>query len=344
MDVGHGLMSGRTVVLQHVVRRGAGRGQHGTGDARQTPADGRGRFVGQLIKRLCRFLGNDQSMTPAQRVDVEKGENPIVLVHPVTGDVTGNDPGKDCLGHGREPISHRRPSHLVRRCEYPTRWNLCDILRPARDAAELLTAILGAMALRQKVRNNLGYMVFIASLVGLSGFFTYRVEGFRGLGAKARLTESIAAGAEVAVVDVIDGDEVVVKTSGGENFVVRLLGIKSFDPVVNDPSIGMFGRSAAAYLETELQDEQVTLEFEVLEKDSKGRVLAYVHKGDKDIGQDLVARGFSLVFVQFAFSRESAYQLVQAEARDARKGLWGDPRAVQRAQALLRSWRVRRGE
>ena len=194
------------------------------------------------------------------------------------------------------------------------------------------------MAFRHAVRYNLGFLLFIVAVMSVSGYFTYRVEEMRGRGAKARITESIAANTEVTVVDVIDGDELVARAAGGENFVVRILGIKSFDPVANDPHTGVFGHSAFVYLDSTVKGQSAQLEFDSFQKDKRGRVLAYVNHGGVDVGKELVTRGLSLAYVKYPFAREPAYRLAQAEARDAQAGLWGSPRAVQRAEALVQTW------
>lgn len=200
------------------------------------------------------------------------------------------------------------------------------------------------MSLRQTIRHHLGYILFIAVLLLCSGFFTYKVEVFRAATSKARLDDALAPGAQVRLVRVIDGDEIMVAAAADEAFVVRLLGIKSFDAVANDPGISTYGRQCMAFLQEHLEDQPATLQFDDLARDSRGRLLAYVHANGTDLGKEMVARGLALPFLRYDFSREAEYRRAQVQASEARLGLWGAARADRRARALLLSWEAMRAE
>lgn len=198
------------------------------------------------------------------------------------------------------------------------------------------------MSIRRKIRHNLAYMAFLTILIACSAFFTYRVEAFRARTSKARLTATISSGTEVAVERVIDGDEISVRSAEDRSFLVRLLGIKSFEPGANDPDVGIFGRSAVAFLEQKLAGETARVEFEEFKTDRSGRLLAYVRLGDEDVGRSLIERGLTLVYTEYPFSREAEYLQVQTGARHANRGLWGTPKAAQRAEALFETWAAER--
>lgn len=198
------------------------------------------------------------------------------------------------------------------------------------------------MAIRQKIRHNLAYLGFLAVLITCSGFFTWRVEAFRARTTKVQLTAELVSGTEVVVERIIDGDEITVRTAEGQSFVVRLLDIKAFEPGANDPGIGIFGQSCVALLEQALAGKHARIVFDELATDRSNRVLAYVERDDRDMGKVLVERGLAPVFTSYPFSREAAYLQVQAEARAESRGLWGVPKAAERAEALFELWNAER--
>lgn len=198
------------------------------------------------------------------------------------------------------------------------------------------------MSLPRRLRHHLPYMTFIFVLLACSAFFTYRVEGFRAKVSKARLEGVVSSGAEVQVVDIIDGDEIVVKTPEESGFVIRILGIKSFDPVAADPVVGAVGQQARQYLLDRLQGETAIIEFDEFAKDTRGRLLSYLKLGDIDVGEDMVARGLTLTYTRFPFSRSGRYLHKQADAEGDGRGLWSMPKAAQRARALMESWHAER--
>lgn len=214
------------------------------------------------------------------------------------------------------------------------------------------------MALHRKFSHHLPYITFIVVLLACSAFFTYQVEGFRARVSKARLTGVIASGTQAQVVNVVDGDELVVKTAEDSGFVIRILGIKSFDPVAAEPAVGAVGLQARHYLLDTLEGRTVTIEFDEFAKDPRGRLLAFVRLGNDDgdggnggsdggidgidIGADMVQRGLTLTYTRFPFARSAQYLELQADAERASRGLWALPKAAQRARALMESWHAER--
>ncbi len=198
------------------------------------------------------------------------------------------------------------------------------------------------MSVRLAIRNNPKFIVFLTVLMSASLFFTVRVEQMRASVAKARIASALPSGTAVEVLDVVDGDELTVRAEGGKNFVIRILGVKSFDPVAYDRGISVFGRSCVAHLRQQVVGKKATLQFEEFRQDKSGRVLTYLEFEGQDVGRELLARGLTLVYVQYPSSREEDYLAVQKKARGDRVGLWGAEEASQRAQALLASWREQR--
>lgn len=50
------------------------------------------------MKKCPGLLGDHQQVTPAQRADVEKAEDQLILVQLEAGNLSRNDPGKDGIG------------------------------------------------------------------------------------------------------------------------------------------------------------------------------------------------------------------------------------------------------
>jgi endonuclease YncB( thermonuclease family) len=197
------------------------------------------------------------------------------------------------------------------------------------------------MPVVRTIRQNLSFVAFLAVLGLCSAFFTYRVEAMRAKVAKARSSEDVPSGTEVTVLEAIDGDELTVRPPSGQPFVVRLLGIKAFNPATHDPETGAFARSCLSQLQ-ELVGKRVVVEYEELKRDRSGRILAYLRRGELDVALELVKRGLVPVFVKYPFSRETEYRAAQVSARRDRQGLWGHRGARSHTDVLLSTWEAAR--
>ena len=192
-------------------------------------------------------------------------------------------------------------------------------------------------------RANL-YWLLVGLLFALSGYFTWRVEFYRGQTSRARLVGELNSGTEVVVTGLIDSDELTVTASQGGAFVVRILGIKGFDPTSNEPIMSPHGQAALGFLEAEARGQTVSLVFDEFKKDDRGRVLSYLELDGRDLGLELVSRGHTLVYTRYGFSRERAYLEAEATARQGRLGIWSSPRATERALALKAAWEMARDD
>ena len=146
---------------------------------------------------------------------------------------------------------------------------------------------------------------------------------------------------------VLDGDEVSLQRKDGKTFVLRLLGVKCFDPLVAEPGIGAAGAACMNALERMLTNDQgaqlsVVFEKDGLKHDNRDRVLASLFVGEKDVGKSLVHDGRAMVFTQFKFDNERAYLAEQVAARLAGRGLWANTLATERADALSGQWQSKR--
>ena len=117
----------------------------------------------------------------------------------------------------------------------------------------------------------------------------------------------------VAVVEVIDGDTIVVE--GG--YHVRYIGIDS-------PETDEFYYSEAKQTNAELlDDKKVRLEKDITDKDKYGRLLRYVYVDDIFINAEMVRQGCAW---STAYPPDVKYQVyfeaMEKEARQLKRGFW----------------------
>lgn len=138
------------------------------------------------------------------------------------------------------------------------------------------------------------------------------------LGGVARTAEP-----EARVVEVVDGDTVVVAFASGGTDTVRLLGVDT--PETKHPTRGVecFGPEASEFTERRLLGRVVRLESDVEHRDVYDRRLAYVYMDGERFNDVLLRRGFARFLVippNDAHGR--ALLAAELEARHLRRGLW----------------------
>jgi len=129
---------------------------------------------------------------------------------------------------------------------------------------------------------------------------------------------------EVRVVEVVDGDTIVVAFADGTADTVRLLGVDT--PETKHPTRGVecFGPEAAAYSKARLAGKVVRLESDVERRDVYGRRLAYVYLHGRRFDDELLRQGYARFLVippNDAHGR--ALLTAELDARRHRRGLWG---------------------
>ena len=119
------------------------------------------------------------------------------------------------------------------------------------------------------------------------------------------------------VVAVHDGDTITVLVAG-RDIRVRLHGIDA--PERGQP----FANASRHALEAQVAGREVR----VIERghDGYGRLLGRVHAGTTDVNAEQVRAGYAWVFRRFV--NDAALLALEAEARDGRRGLWRDPKAM----------------
>jgi micrococcal nuclease len=127
------------------------------------------------------------------------------------------------------------------------------------------------------------------------------------------------------VLEVIDGDTVVVALADGSTDTVRLLGVDT--PETHHPTkpVECFGPEAAAFTARRLTGRAVQLEGDIEARDLYDRRLAYVLLDGKRFNDELLGRGYARLLVLDP-NRAHARDLLAAEldARRHDRGLWGE--------------------
>jgi micrococcal nuclease len=143
---------------------------------------------------------------------------------------------------------------------------------------------------------------------------------------------------DVTVVEVVDGDTIVVEYPNGTRETVRLLGVDT--PEVhaeNDPSefegvpdaesgrecLRDWGHRSSEFARTELAGETVTLvvDPEADRRGGYGRLLAYVEYDDGRFNYELVDQGYARLY-DTAFADRDRYADAERRARENGTGLW----------------------
>jgi micrococcal nuclease len=120
---------------------------------------------------------------------------------------------------------------------------------------------------------------------------------------------------------VVDGDTLVLV--GGER--VRLIGVDTPETVHPRRPVEPLGPEASQFTKQMVEGKAVRLEFDKERRDRYGRLLAYVYVDGVMLNEELIRAGFSAAQLQYPYSNamKRLFQNAEAEAREARRGLWG---------------------
>jgi micrococcal nuclease len=129
---------------------------------------------------------------------------------------------------------------------------------------------------------------------------------------------------EYRVVDVLDGDTIVV-ARGTSRDTIRLLGIDT--PETHHPTkpVQCFGPEASDYTSRRLSGKVVRLEDDVETHDIYGRHLAYVYVDGRRFDDELLEKGYARLLViepNHAHARTMLDE--ELDAKRHRRGLWGE--------------------
>lgn len=122
---------------------------------------------------------------------------------------------------------------------------------------------------------------------------------------------------------VVDGDTLKIDYNGKEESV-RLIGVDTPESVHPDESKNTeFGKKASEFSKNYLEGKQISLEFDVQERDKYGRLLAYVYLNGIMYNKTLLEEGYAKIAtyppnVKYV----DDFTKIQEEARNNKKGLW----------------------
>jgi endonuclease YncB( thermonuclease family) len=120
---------------------------------------------------------------------------------------------------------------------------------------------------------------------------------------------------------VIDGDTLELST--GET--VRLIGVDT--PETKDPRkpVQYFGKEATAFTQRTVAGKRVHLEHDQQRHDKYGRTLAYVYlENGTFVNAEIIKQGYGFAYTRYPFKYLEEFRKLEREAREAKRGLWGD--------------------
>jgi endonuclease YncB( thermonuclease family) len=132
--------------------------------------------------------------------------------------------------------------------------------------------------------------------------------------------------AKAFVSRVIDGDTLEVSLEG-KTYKVRLIGVDTPETVAPGRAVERFGKEASQFTQSKLEKKTVYLAFDWDLYDRYGRLLAYVYLPDRTcFNAELIRLGYGHAYTKYPFQFLEEFRKLEAEARKAKRGLWGSPR------------------
>ena len=186
--------------------------------------------------------------------------------------------------------------------------------------------------------------VFTVVLLVCSAYFFFGAQRTRSL-TEANHPELFASGDIVEIIEVIEGDELLIGDGKGGTTKFRILGIKSFSPTVSDPLLSEYGKICFDYLKAVAVGKKARLVVAEKRLDNEGRLLGTLFTQDRDgedtsdLATDLLSKGYTLVYTRFDFRDMAAYLDVQRQARQDNTGFWSNDRIAARAASMLLLWK-----
>ena len=161
-------------------------------------------------------------------------------------------------------------------------------------------------------------------------------------------SSAFTSGDTVRVTEVVDGDDIVAQRSDGSRARIRIIGVDAFNASVSDPTLLEYGRICMRHLQSQILEKDVRLRIPERRTGNSGRLLATVYvtteEGtlERDIGLELIKKGYALTFTRYEFADEASYLDAERQARAQKTGFWSDPVVTSRAMALKALWREER--
>ncbi|GAB4365795.1 MAG: hypothetical protein Kow009_02570 [Spirochaetales bacterium] len=130
--------------------------------------------------------------------------------------------------------------------------------------------------------------------------------------------------ARATVTRVIDGDTIEVMLEG-KRYKVRLIGVDTPETVAPGRPVERFGKEASQFTRSNLDRKTVYLAFDWDLYDRYGRLLAYVYLPDgRCFNAEIVRLGYGHAYTRYPFQFLEEFRQLESEARQAKRGLWGN--------------------
>ncbi len=183
------------------------------------------------------------------------------------------------------------------------------------------------------------FWLCVVAMLAPAAFFAVQAESDRErlLGVRPEALAEVDSGQSARVVLILNGDEFVIERDA-RRARVRMIGIKSFDPVVNEREITAYGDASVHFLKQWILDKEIRLVFDTPKQDEHGRYLAYVYLGEIDINRRMVSEGIAMAYTEFEVAREREYLMAEIQPRQIGVGIWGGTKAQTRILGLRREW------
>lgn len=125
------------------------------------------------------------------------------------------------------------------------------------------------------------------------------------------------------VVRVVDGDTIVAHVDGEDEYV-RYIGVDTPETVKPDTPVQCYGPPASDENHRLVEGQTVRLTFDREVRDDYGRLLAYVHLGERFVNAELVRRGYARTLaIEPNTSHAGEFQRLAMKAAEDGRGLWG---------------------
>ncbi|WP_326137084.1 thermonuclease family protein [Bacillus paralicheniformis] len=166
-----------------------------------------------------------------------------------------------------------------------------------------------------------GYSLSLVLLLGVLVSCNKADETTAATAADQQQEQNLISG---VVVNVVDGDTIVVRMKNGKQERVRFILVDTPETVHPKKGEEPFGREASDFTKKTLSGQKVDLKLGVQERDKYGRLLAYVYlKDGAMINELLLQKGLARVAV-FPPNTEFVDQFrdIEAQAQKEHKGIW----------------------
>ena len=128
----------------------------------------------------------------------------------------------------------------------------------------------------------------------------------------------------VEVTRVVDGDTIEVDYEG-ESEDVRSIGVDTPESVKPDTPVQCYALAASHFNQRLVGGERARLVFDAERRDDYGRLLAYVHVGDRFVNAALIRGGYARTLEIEPNTRFAAlFDRLEQTAANAGRGLWGE--------------------